>query len=174
MGPPAATIWACRQVFTFNATETRKTFSFGAIDDKVDDDNESVELGFGQPPDRVTAAAPTITRVSLTDNDVRGVTVTPTSLGIDEGSDDAYQVVLDSEPLGGNVIVTVVAPDNLDLSVNPTSLTFTSANWDTAQEVRVSAGQDSDDIDDQDTIHAYGQWRGLCLGDRQFRLGEGD
>ena len=137
---------------TFNATETRKTFSFGAIDDKVDDDNESVELGFGQPPDRVTAAAPTITRVSLTDNDDRGVTVTPTSLGIDEGSDDAYQVVLDSEPLGGNVIVTVVAPDNLDLSVNQTSLTFTSANWDTAQEVRVSAGQDSDDIDDQDTI----------------------
>ena len=138
---------------SFSATETSKTFRFAATQDMVDDDDdESVELGFGQPPDRVTAAAPTITKVSLTDNDVRGVTVTPTSLGIDEGSDAAYQVVLDSEPLGGNVIVTVVAPDNLDLSVNQTRLTFTSADWDTPQEVRVSAGQDSDDIDDQDTI----------------------
>ncbi len=137
---------------TFHATEMSKTINFAATQDTLDDDDESVELSFGAPPERVSGGTPSATTVAIIDDDMRGVTVTPTSLRIDEGSDDTYRVVLDSEPLGGNVTVTVVAPDNLDLSVNQTSLTFRSANWDTPQEVRVSAGQDSDDIDDQDTI----------------------
>ena len=138
---------------TFNATETSKTIAFSAVDDAVDDDNERVRLSFDlQNVDRVIEGTRNATEVAIIDDDVRGVSVTPTSLRIDEGSDDTYRVVLDSEPLGGNVTVTVVAPDNLDLSVNKTSLTFTSANWDTAQEVRVTADEDNDDIDDQDTI----------------------
>ena len=42
---------------TFDAGETSKSFSFSATQDTVDDDDESVQLGFGSMPDtRVSAA----------------------------------------------------------------------------------------------------------------------
>ena len=60
---------------TFSATQTSRTFTFTAIDDAVDDDGESVKLGFGTLPDKVTAGTPSETTVSITDNDVPDVTV---------------------------------------------------------------------------------------------------
>ena len=36
--------------------------------------------------------------VTVTDNDTRGVTVTPTSLTVDEGDTNTYTVVLDTQP----------------------------------------------------------------------------
>ena len=45
-------------------------------------------------------------RVTVRENDTRGVTVTPPSLDINEGASGTYTVVLDSEPTG-NVTVTI-------------------------------------------------------------------
>ena len=36
--------------------------------------------------------------VTVTDNDTRGVTVTPTSLTVNEGGTNTYTVVLDTQP----------------------------------------------------------------------------
>ena len=60
---------------TFGATERRKTFTFTATQDTVDDDGESVQLGFGTLPTDVSAGRPSTSTVSITDNDTRGVTV---------------------------------------------------------------------------------------------------
>ena len=49
---------------TFNTGETSKTFTFNATDDSVDDDGESVKLGLGALPSRVTKG---------TTEDVRGL-----------------------------------------------------------------------------------------------------
>ncbi len=74
------------------------------------------------------------------------VTVTPTSLRVSEGSSAAYTVVLDAEP-SGDVTVTVGGASG-DVTVEPASLTFTTANWDTAQTVTVRAARDEDTTDD--------------------------
>ena len=51
----------------FNSGETEKTFNFAATQDTVDDDGESVKLGFGSSlPSRVTAGTPSETTVSIT------------------------------------------------------------------------------------------------------------
>ena len=60
---------------TFNSGDTEKTFSFSATDDTVDDDDESVKLGFGTLPTGVTEGTTTEAVVSITDNDVPEVEV---------------------------------------------------------------------------------------------------
>ncbi len=78
------------------------------------------------------------------------VTVTPTALRVSEGSSAAYTVVLDAEP-SGDVTVTVGGASG-DVTVEPASLTFTTANWDTAQTVTVRAARDEDTTDDTATL----------------------
>ena len=62
----------------FNAGETAKTFTFTAAADSVDDDGESVKLGFGTLPTSpvaVTPGTPNESTVTITDDDVPAVTV---------------------------------------------------------------------------------------------------
>ena len=60
----------------FNAGDTEKEITFQASSDGVDDDGESVKLGFGSSlPARITAGTPDETTVSITDNDHPQVTV---------------------------------------------------------------------------------------------------
>ena len=56
---------------TFNAGgDLTQTFTFTATADTVDDDGESVLLGFGTMPDaRVTAGTTSQSTVSITDDD---------------------------------------------------------------------------------------------------------
>ena len=57
-------------------------------------------------------------------------------------------MVLDSEP-AGNVTVTLGGVSGTDVTLDKTTLTFTTGNWDTAQTVRVTAGQDADAVDEE-------------------------
>ena len=59
----------------FGPTDTSKTFTFTATQDSVDDDGESVDLGFGTLPGGVSAGLVPKTTVSITDDDVPAVEV---------------------------------------------------------------------------------------------------
>ena len=136
----------------FNSGDTEKTFSFSATQDSVDDDGESVKLGFGNSLQTgVVVGSTDETIVSITDDDTAGVTVSDTSLDIDEGDSDTYTVVLDSQPTH-NVTITVNDPSNTDVTAEPADLTFTPTNWDTAQTVTVTASQDSGHDDEDGTV----------------------
>ena len=87
--------------------------------------------------------------VTVTDDDTVGVTVSETSLEIEEGDSDDYTVVLDTEPVG-DVTVTIGGVTDTDVTLNKTTLTFTTGNWDTAQTVRVTAEQDDDAVDEEE------------------------
>ena len=85
------------------------------------------------------------------DNDTPGVTVTgsrwqPHRLRVNEGSSNTYTLVLTSQP-SSNVTVTAARTSggDADLSLSGSPLTFTNANWDTAQTLTVSAAEDNDD-----------------------------
>ena len=126
----------------FNSGDTEQTFTFAAVQDSVDDDDESVKLGFGALPTGVSAGTTAETTVSIIDDDTAGVTVPPTRLTVDEGGDGTYTVVLDSQPTH-TVTVTVNDPaDNTDVAAGPPSLAFTTSNWSNSQNVTVSSAQD--------------------------------
>ena len=135
----------------FDSGETEKMFNFSATQDAVDDDSESVKLSFGNLPAGVSAGSRNESTVSITDDDSAGVTVSDTSLDLDEGDSDTYTVILDSKPTH-NVTITVNDPSNTDVTADPADLTFTPTNWDTAQTVTVTASQDSGHDDEDGTV----------------------
>ena len=92
--------------------------------------------------------------VSINDNDTAGVTVSETGLTIVEGSSDSYTVVLNTQP-AGDVTVTVSGHAGTDVSLDQTTLTFTSTTWSTAQEVTVTAGEDGDGDDETDVTLSH-------------------
>jgi large repetitive protein len=89
-----------------------------------------------------TGTAPTFT---ITDNDTGAITVTTTTATATEGgATGAFTVVLTAQP-ATNVTVTIAAdpatPDQCTFA--PTPLTFTNANWNTAQTVTTTAVDDT-------------------------------
>ena len=78
------------------------------------------------------------------DDDRPGVTVRPWTISIaapEGGAAGSYTVVLDTEP-SGTVTVTVDGAGD-DLTVSPSTLTFDSTTWATAQTVTVEAVDDA-------------------------------
>ena len=81
-----------------------------------------------------------------------GVTVSPTSLTINEGGTGTYTVVLNTQPVGGSGRVTVTAavtdpanPSDQVASVSPGQRVFTTGNWNIAQTFTVTAAADLTD-----------------------------
>ena len=136
-------------------------FEFAPVDDKVDEGTETVVVdGFTLAPG--LAVVPV--NLSILDDDTRGlvfstpaVTVTEGGTTVDEdpvtGGAAAYTVVLASQPTGP-VTVHADAPAGTIVRVASSgapaltaSLHFTTANWQTAQTVTVTAVHDEDGMD---------------------------
>ena len=100
----------------------------------------------------MSEGSPDRTTVSITDNDVAGVTVSPTTLTLAEGGTATYQVKLNTEPTGA-VSVTINDPaDNTDVTAVTASLSFDSSNWETFKDVTVRAAEDADAADETATV----------------------
>ena len=142
---------------TFNSGDTSKTFTFEATDDTVDDDGESVKLGFGTLPTGVTVdtaipdgetqARDTAT-VAITDDDDPQVMVSfdSATYSATEGGDNAEVTVRLSVPAPRQVDIPLTAeglykatPD--DWSGVPTVLTFNTG--DTSQSFTLVAYDDT-------------------------------
>ena len=131
------------------ATSGSAEFKLEPMDDDVDEANGSISVEGALSGLTVTGTA-----ITLTDDDERGVSVTPTTLTIDEADDGdtaqveenegEYAVELTSEPTD-DVTVTVRSADTAIARVDKTSLTFTPEDWDTAQTVTVTAVADAYD-----------------------------
>ena len=93
--------------------------------------------------DAASADSPASQTIAVTVTPPRGVSPSVTSLFVAEGSNGKYTVVLDAAPTG-SVTVSPSPPAGTDVSTAPASLTFTTTNWSTAQEVTVSAAEDQD------------------------------
>ena len=135
----------------FNAGETSKDVTVTAVDDNVDDDGESVDLTFGVLPASVSQGATTRAVVQITDNDGKGIVLSPTSLSVTEGGSATYTVALASQP-AADVAVTIAGHSGTDLRLNRTSLTFTTSDWNREQSVMASAVEDSDSNNDSATL----------------------
>ena len=124
--------WGTEQTVTVNAAQ--------------DSDALAGEATFTHTPSGggytgVAAASVVATEI---DDETPGVTVAPTELSVPEGGGRAYTVVLDARPTGGVTISITNDGRDADLSASATALTFTTANWSTAQTVTVNAAEDSD------------------------------
>ena len=101
-----------------------------------------------------------------------GVTVSTMALTVTEENTtgNTYTVVLDTQPTV-SVTVTVAGHGGTDVTLTPSSgtLTFTTANWNTARTVTVKAGNDTDLTNDTVTLtHSAastdGNYNGITIG----------
>ncbi|MBF2756096.1 MAG: hypothetical protein ISN29_12710 [Gammaproteobacteria bacterium AqS3] len=124
------------------STPARVVVTASQDDNKVDEDQPIKLSGI-----RITAGTEVSVTVKDDDFDV-GVTLSKTSLTLNEGSSDSFTIRLDKKP--GNNRTVEFTSDNTDLTFNPTSLAFDKTNWGSPQNVTVTAGDDADK-DDEDT-----------------------
>ena len=143
---------------TFTANQLKRTISVPITDDFIDEEDETFTLQLSNPVNAMLGATASAS-VTIEDNDLRGVTIRPVSLSVDEGaSAGVYEVVLNSQPVAmapgqsADVTVTLAGIADTDLSVLAASLTFTPNNWDRAQKVRITASHDDDYVDDVETL----------------------
>ena len=132
---------------TWNTAQTVEVRA-GEDDDASEDSATLSHTAVGADYGSVTEDLP----VTVTDNDTAGIVLTPTTLGVTEGSSATYTVELATEP-SGQVTVTVDGANGTDLTVvNGGSLTFTDSTWNTAQTVKVRADEDDDASNDSATL----------------------
>ena len=81
------------------------------------------------------------------------VTVSPTSLTVveEDTAGDTYTVVLKTLPTG-SVTVTIGGHSGTQVRVDPSSLTFTTQDWDQPQTVKVTAVHDADAENNEVTL----------------------
>ncbi|MFK7818650.1 MAG: peptidoglycan DD-metalloendopeptidase family protein [Planctomycetaceae bacterium] len=92
--------------------------------------------------------------VTNTDDEIASMTVTASggSTVVDEsGTTDDVSVVLDAQPTGP-VVLDVVSTDTGEVSVSPTTITFTPINWFEPQIVTVTGVDDPTVDDSQETV----------------------
>ena len=123
------------------------TVTVTGVDDFVIDGNTVYSIILATPTSadpKYAAINPPDVSVTNLDNDVAGITVTPTSglITTEGGGFATFTVRLSSQPTA-NVTVAVVSDNLAEGTTSPdTSLTFTPANWNTTQTAKVTGVDD--------------------------------
>ena len=117
-------------------------------DEEVDVDHQ---VTFGS-----YAASAVQLQVIVEDDDVPGLAVNPRTLSVIEGASATYDMELTVQP-SADVTVTIGGHAGTDLTLSgdtltADSLTFTADNWNQAQSVTATAGEDADTTDDMVTL----------------------
>ena len=151
---------------TLAAGDTEVSTTVTGVDDLVDEDDETVVVTANHGASAVGSPA----TITILDDDIAGVTVSPTSLTVAEGESESWTLVLDTQPAAA-VTITVArqAGGDASLTAAPTSLTFTSASWRTPQPVTVTANEDPDSANGAATfvhtaISADPFYAGIAMG----------
>ena len=129
------------------------TTTVTAVDNDVDAPDATVAITGSTASTAVTA--PDDVSLTVTDDDTKGVTLSATNVSVNEGGNGTYTVKLDSEPTA-SVVVTPASGDagavTVSTAASGNTLTFTTANWSTAQTVTVAGVQDADSTDESVTV----------------------
>ena len=90
-------------------------------------------------------------RMTVLDDDTKGVDVSTSELNIRERGSAVYTLVLTTEPTGP-VTVTATAPPGSDLNVAPSAVRFSPTDWMTVRTVTVTVVGDDDAVDETATV----------------------
>ncbi len=152
--------------FTASTWETAQTVTVTASEDDDATDDEVTLKHTASGGDYADVSEDVV--VTVQDDDRRhrlllppGLVVDPTVVSVSEADDPkttdtaehkaTYTVKLATEPTG-TVTVTISGHASSDVSLDTTSLEFTTTNWNEAQTVTVTAGEDDDTVDDEVTL----------------------
>ncbi|MEG3941428.1 DUF4347 domain-containing protein, partial [Microcoleus sp. S36b_A3] len=113
-------------------------------DDFLVEGTETATLTISTPSTGIALGTTTNQSVTITDNDTAGVTITPTTglTTTEAGGTATFTVKLNTQPTA-DVTIPLSSSKTTEGTVDKSSLTFTSANWNTPQTVTVTGVDDS-------------------------------
>ena len=165
--------------FTMSDWNTAQTVTVtaGQDDDAENDEATLTHTASGGGYGSVSKDLP----VTVADDDrivgrsTRDLVLSKSSLNLVEGGSESYTVRLSSQPTG-TVTVAIGGTTGTDLTLDESSLTFTMSDWNTAQTVTVTAGEDDDAADDTATLthKASGGDYGSVSKDLPVRIADND
>ena len=138
---------------TITAGMTQASITIPVAGDEVDEENETITVTLGTPTNATvsTAEGAGVASGTITDDDTRGVSVTPTALTVAEADDtntaatredqETYKVVLTSQPTGA-VTVNLKSGDESVARINTASLLFGTGDWKSERTVTVTGQPD--------------------------------
>ena len=137
----AVTAAAVHGALHLRKLEHPQTLTLTAVDD-ADTVDESVAVTVsvddGASDDDWDPLADQTITTTVTDDDSPGFTLSPTSATVGEAGSINLTVVLDAQPVA-DVTIDVASGDSGAATVSPTSVTFTSVDWNTPQTVTATA-----------------------------------
>ena len=122
-----------------------------AQDDDARDDAASLSHTVASADGDYNGITVSEVEVTVTDDEIASVSITPTQLTIAEGGSDTYQVFLTSQP-AQDVTITITHSGDADIDSDLDRLTFSSSDWKQEKTVTVRAAQDDDARDDTATL----------------------
>ena len=140
-----ATVSVSNVVFTTSTWNTIQTVTVTGVDDQIDDGTQNYQIQFGSTTSVDTSynglsIAPL--SFSNVDNENAGFIVSqlsgPTS---ESGTTATFTVALASQP-ASSVEISPVSSDATEATISPTSLTFSTSNWNVAQTVTLTGVDD--------------------------------
>ena len=137
-----------------STTESNGEVTVTGIDNDVDAVSKTVRVR-GTATSSLGTYGSNDVILPITDDDTRGIDVFGNMpLEVYEGDDAPFGVALASEPDTPPVTIAITTGNGAssDVSVRPSTLTFTSEDWNTKQGVTVSAGHDDDGEVDSATV----------------------
>ena len=144
------TITASPLTITAGATTANITITIAT--DAINEGNETVIVTMGSPTN-ATQGATTLHTATITDDDSPGITVNPVSglTTTEAGGQATFTVVLNTQPTA-SVTIGISSSNTAEGTVSPSSLTFTTGDWGSAQTVTIT-GVDDGTSDDGDIAY---------------------
>ena len=173
---------------TFTPGQTTKTVTVQVTNDDVSEETEFFGFTISAPQgaDLRGQRSEDVADVGLLDDDPRGVTIAPTSIGLDEPASGetavagSYTVNLNSRPTD-TVTVTIGGSDPAVSLTGGTltnnQLTFTTTNWNAAQTITVTPVNDDNAVGETITLtHTLsgGDYAGIAADSVTVNLTDSD
>ena len=149
----AGTVSPTNLTFTPTNWSVPQTVTITGVNNDYDNDagipyTVTVPSPTSADPNYVGLPAKTV-NVLNQDNDTKGYTISKTKNFItgDSGLKDSFTFRLNTQPVGGNVVIPVTSSNTAELTVSPSTLTFTAANWNIPQTVTLQGVSDGGTLD---------------------------
>jgi gliding motility-associated-like protein len=127
--------------FTTANYATPQTVTVTSVDDNMMgnlSDDVIISVNDASSDDHFDPLADVDIPVTIINNDIAALVISPTSLTIAENATGTFTVALSAGPSAGNVVVDLVSNDLTVAAIDKAQLIFTAANWNVAQTVTVT------------------------------------
>lgn len=132
-----ATNWSIPQVVTITGVNNNYFNPSGILYTVTIPSSMSADINYNSLPINSV-------NVKNNDNDTQGYTVSKTKnfITADSNKTDSFTIRLNTQPVGGDVVIPVASSNPSEVIASPGTLTFTAANWNNPQTVTLTGQVD--------------------------------